>query len=413
MPTPSTEILATGLTIATEVVPGAGSVGIAWILPGGVARDPAHRIGLSALHAEMLLRGDHRLDSRAQADAFDALGASRSASVGTFGASIGATCLGARLGDVLPLVMDMGLRPRMSADDLAPVRDLCLQAIDSLADDPQDRVSINLRAAHAPDPINRSTLGTREGIEAVTAEELAPEWAKRAVPTGSILAIAGAVDHAKVVDQVKRLTETWKGAALPIGTGAPGPRGYHHEEDDTDQIHIAVAYDAPAETSPDAWLERMATAVLSGGMAGRLFSEIREKRSLCYSVHAGYGGDTTFGRTVAYAGTTPERAQETLDLLLAELRRIRTPAGAVTEAELDRARVGMVSRLVFAGESTGARASAIAGDIRKIGRARSMDDMLRKIEGVTLEVLNAYLARTTDLGKISVATIGPAALKVG
>jgi len=130
-------------------------------------------------------------------------------------------------------------------------------------------------------------------------------------------------------------------------------------------------------------------------------------------VHASYAGDTRFGRTVAYSGTTPERAQETLDLLLAELRRIRSPQGAVTEEELRRARIGMVSRLVFAGESSGARASAIAGDIRKIGRARSMDDMLRHINAVTLEGLNAYLKRTSDLGQITVATIGPVELKVG
>jgi len=413
MPTPTTEILENGLTIATEVVPGARSVGISWVLPGGVARDPAHRIGLSTVHAEMVLRGDHRLDSRAQADAFDTLGASRSASVGTFGTTVGATCLGTRIGDVLPLVVDMVRRPRMAESDLGPVRDLCLQSIESLADDPQERVSVNLRAAHAPDPINRSNLGTCEGIGAITAQELGPEWAKRAVPKGSILAIAGDVDHGRIVEMVRTLTRDWTGAALPIGSGAPGPRGYHHETDETDQIHIAVAYDAPAETSPDSWMERMATAVLSGGMSGRLFSEIREKRSLCYSVHASYAGDTSFGRTVAYSGTTPERAQETLDLLLSELRRIRTPAGAVTEEELHRARVGMVSRLVFSGESTGARASAMAGDIRKLGRARSMEDMVRAIEGVTLEKLNAYLKRTSDLGKITVATIGPAALKVG
>lgn len=413
MTTPQTDILPNGLTVATEVVPGARSVGIAWHLPGGVARDPHHRIGLSAIHAELLLRGDHHHDSRAQADAFDTLGASRSSSVGTFGTSVGATCLGARLADVLPLVVDMVRRPRMSPDDLEPARDLCLQAIDSLDDDPQERVSVNLRAAHAPEPINRTTLGTREGLSAVTAAELAPAWAERAVPTGAILAIAGDVEHARILDMVAALTTGWTGAPVPIPSGTPGPRGYHHEDDDTDQIHIAVAYDAPAETSADAWMERMATAVLSGGMSGRLFSEIREKRSLCYSVHAGYAGDTTFGRTVAYAGTTPERAQETLDLLLAELRRIRTDAGAVTEDELHRARVGMLSRLVFAGESTGARASAIAGDIRKIGRARSMDDMVRCIESVTLEHLNAYLRRTADLGKITVATIGPSALKMG
>ncbi|MEL6797289.1 MAG: insulinase family protein, partial [Planctomycetota bacterium] len=146
--------------------------------------------------------------------------------------------------------------------------------------------------------------------------------------------------------------------------------------------------------------------VLSGGMSGRLFTEVREKRGLCYAVSAGYRGDDRFGAFSAYVGTTPERAQESLDVLTAELRRIRTPEGAVTADEFERARTGMRANIVFHGESTAARASALVADYQKLGRARTLDEMTAAIDAVTLDSLNEHLAET-PLGGATLQTLGP------
>ena len=154
----------------------------------------------------------------------------------------------------------------------------------------------------------------------------------------------------------------------------------------------------------------MTHAVFSGGMSGRLFTEVREKRSLCYAVSASYAADRDFGRSIAYSGTTPERAQETLDVLRGELDRIATKAGAVTADELRRAKIGLKSRTVMAGESTAARAGALARDMWKLGRPRSLDDLTAAIEAIELDPLNAYLARRR-LSDRTIVTIGPGALK--
>src|ERR1043165_6716293 len=121
-------------------------------------------------------------------------------------------------------------------------------------------------------------------------------------------------------------------------------------------------------------------------MSGRLFTEVREKRGLCYSVSASYRGDRDYGVVMGYVGTTPERAQESLNVLFAELERIQTPAGKVEKDEFDRAKIGMKSRLVFSGESTGARAGALAGDWHRLGRARTLEEMAAEIDKVTLEI---------------------------
>ncbi len=153
-------------------------------------------------------------------------------------------------------------------------------------------------------------------------------------------------------------------------------------------------------------LERLAISVLSGGMSSRLFTEIREKRALCYSVGARYATDRDFGIVTASVGTQPERAQESLDVLVAEMQRLSTPKGRVTPEEFCRAVVGMKSGLVFSGESTGARASALASDVFRLGTPRSLEQLAAEVDAITLDQLNAYLA-TRSLGEVTIQTVGP------
>lgn len=406
----TTTILDCGLPLIVETMSGVKSAGLTWLLPAGSARDPADKVGLSALLSEMVLRGAGGLDSRGHADACDKLGMSRSASNETQFVSVSAVALGSRLIEALPLITSIVRTPHLSASDLDASRDLCIQAIESLKDDPQERVMHTLRAKHNPEPINRSSLGTVDGLEKISADELAAAWHARAVPRGSILAVAGDVQPGPLAKALDGLLKGWSGAADPVAfTGSPA-RGYHHEHDATNQVQIAVCHDAPPETDESCWLERVATAVLSGGMSGRLFTEVREKRALCYSVYASYAADAKFGRTVAYSGTTPERAQETLRVLVGELRRILTPGGRIEAGEFQRAIVGLKSRLVMSGESSGARAGALARDYHKLGRPRSLEELAGKYDGVTLGQVNEHLSKRT-LGTMTIATIGPQPLE--
>ncbi len=395
-----------GMPLITEQMSGVKSAAICWLLPAGSAYDPPHQEGLSTMWAELLMRGAGPRDSRQHADAADRLGASRATELGAYTMRIGSTTLGERLLDTLPLITDMALRPRMDDDSIAPCRDLALQALESLRDDPQERAMILTRARHYAPPFNRSGLGSVDGLNALTRNDLASGWQAAAKPRSAIFAAAGAIDPTAIERALNDLLADWEGDSTePAPTAAPS-RGYAHEHDESNQVQIVLAHDAPPEPADTAVLERLAIAVLSGGMSGRLFSEVREKRGLCYSVSAGYRADRDFGVVTAYVGTTPERAQESLDVLVSELQRLGTPSGRVTPDEFHRAKVGLKSSLVFSGESTGSRAVALASDQRKLGRPRSLEELARAIDAVTLDQLNAYVA-TRALGRVTIQTLGP------
>lgn len=404
--------LACGTPLLIERIDGVRSVGLSWLIPAGYGFDPEARVGIAVLASELLLRGCGARDSRAFADDMDLLGVVRNADATPRWMRLSLACLGDRLLDALPILVDMVRRPRFDESAVEPARALALQALAGLKDNPQERASILLAQRHNLVPLNRSPLGEEPGLRAATRDEIAAHWSRRALPGGSIIAAAGAVDPDALAARLDSLLAGWSGAASDLALEPSLTRGaYHHEPDESNQVQILLAHESIPEPHPDSVLERLAIAVLSGGSASRLFSEVREKRGLCYSVSATYAADRDFGRVVAYVGTTPERAQQSLDVLTAELRRINTPEGAVTDEELQRAKIGVRAGLVFSGESTQARAAALASDQHRLGRPRSLHEVASAVEAVTLDRLNAYLARRA-IGPITHVTLGPAELKI-
>lgn len=394
-----------GLTLVTETIPNVASAAVSWLLPLGSSSDPTDCDGQAALLSELIFRGAGGLNSREHSDSLDRLGVQRDSNVGVHHLRLGATLLGAKLEAAMPLLVSMVTRPALPAEALDAVKSLSIQSLEALDDEPQHLVMLKLGEMHVPPPFNRHGHGERSVLENATIEELRAAWSRRCVPSGTILAAAGAVDPDLVAGQLNELLTGWQGEYRePEETSEPA-RGRHHIAHETSQTHIAVGYNAPPEPHEHSMLERMATSVLSGGTSGRLFTEVRQKRSLCYSVGASYRGGRDRGLVALYAGTTPERAGETLDVCLAEIERMKRGAN---QEEFNRAVTGLKSHLVMSGESTAARASAIGHDYHCLGRARSLDEIAAQVDRITLDQLNAYLAER-DFGEFTVVTIGPGA----
>ncbi|MEM1212194.1 MAG: pitrilysin family protein [Planctomycetota bacterium] len=397
-----------GVVLVAEPIAGAASVALTLMTPAGLAAQPEEQLGVAPVLAEMVTRGAGGKGAREHSEALDELGVQRGTSTGGQFLSVSASMLGEKLGAALPLLVDMLRRPNLEESALGPSVELALQALEGLKDDPQGRSMVRLREAHYPAPLNRSSYGLAADLEGLTLDGVRAYAAKRCVAGGSVLGVAGKFEWDALKAMVDEVLGDWQGSAEPKAAGALPERAYHHEPAETNQVHIGLAYDAPPATAEDAVLQRFAASVLSGGMAGRLFTEVREKRGLCYSVGVRYAEQRELGAVLGYAGTTTQRAQETLDVFVGELARL---SEGVTEAEFDRARVGLKSGLVMQGESTGARAAAIAGDVYTFGAPRTLASRAAELDGVSLEAVNGYVA-SHRLGALTVMTVGPEELTV-
>ena len=406
------ERLANGLVVAVEPLPGMATASLCWLVPCGTAGDPEGPAGEgeSTLLSELILRGAGERPSRGWNDALDALGCERRTTANPFHTLMTATALGSRLPEALPLLMDAVLRPRLDPEHLEPVQRLATQALEGLTDEPQHLVMLRLSQRFLPAPYNRTGYGHADGIRSLTMAGLRAAWKRRAVPAGSILAFAGAVDPSTILPLVRSLTQVWSGQVDEPAVTRPPVRGSDHLTLPSSQTHLAIALPAPVDSSPDALSLRLAAMVLGGESSSRLFTEVREKRGLCYSV----GGSVSLGRDRGmlqiYAGSTPQRAGQTLACIRGELDRF---AKGITHEEFDRARTGLKSRLVMQGESAAARASTVAGDLFRLGRARSLADTAREVDALQVERVNEAIGRHWGPGwmeHFTLATIGPAPL---
>jgi predicted Zn-dependent peptidase len=161
-------------------------------------------------------------------------------------------------------------------------------------------------------------------------------------------------------------------------------------------------------THPDYYAAIGAVNVLSGGMSARLFTEVREKRGLCYAVSASYSGFKDRASVICYAGTTNERAQETLDVTLGELKRLRD---GIEAEEVERVQAGLKSSQIMAEESTSSRAGTLASDWYYLGRVRSFDEIKSAIESLTPAGITEHVRRHPPKD-FTIVTLGPKALNV-
>lgn len=397
-----------GLVLVAEAIPGAQSLAMSLLAPAGVVAEPADGLGAAAMLSEMLWRGAGELDAKAHSDALDQLGVQRGTSVETNHLRLGATMIGSKLPEALPLLIDTIRRPVLSEEAIEPTRDLAMQSLAALEDEPQQKVFMDLRRRHFPEPFGRSPLGLREHLERISLADIKGYWQQAITAGGSILGFAGCFDWEQLKDSVCQMLGDWRGDRPDTEPHGSALCGYTHEKADTVQVHIGLAYDAVPETHPHSILQRAAAAVLSGGMSGRLFTEVRERHGLCYAVSASYGSNKQLGAMLSYAGTTAPRAQQTFDILTAELRRL---SKGVEADEFERAMIGMKSSLVMQGESTTARANAIAVDQYIYGRPRTLDERIDQVDAVTLDQLNSFV-QDCPPGRMTVVTIGPEPLNV-
>lgn len=400
--------LGNGMTLVAESIPAVRSAAMTLLVPAGAALDPAGESGAASVLSDWILRGAGSRDSRELTGYLDGLGIQRSTQAETVFMRFSAALIGKNLAAVLPAYADIVQRPMLPDDGFEPALDLALQQIDAIEDEPSHKLSLLLRERHYPYPWGRPTVGRREELETLTAEAVRAGFGRQFTPKGAILAIAGAFDWKELVAAVEAQFGGWKAGAPVVPAEEPAARGNTHITQETNQSQIGLAWDAIADAHADSILLQTALNVLSGGMGARLFTEIREKQGLCYSVNAGYASLRKQGAVFGYAGTSPDRAQRTLDSFLVELKRL---AAGITQEELDRAIIGMKSRVIMQGESSGARAGAIAYDFYHRGRTRTLDEVRELIEGVTLARVNDFLA-ANPVGELTVVTIGPDKLEV-
>jgi predicted Zn-dependent peptidase len=397
-----------GLTLLAERMEHVRSAALNFLVPCGCAHDPSDQLGIGSVLSELITRGAGTRNSRELTLALDNLGLDRDESVGAMHIRFWGATLARNLPAALEIYADILRRPHLPEEEVDAVQALALQDLQSLEDEPRQKALIELRQRHYPPPLGQDRHGTVSGIENLTTARIRDHYRRLFNPRGTILSVAGNVEWEPLRDQVGQLLGDWKGTEVPaLSLGTRGNNRAHLAKDTT-QTQIALAYASVPIGDADYYAAMGAVNVLSGGMSARLFTEVREKRGLCYAVWASYQTLKDRASVLCYAGTTNERAQETLQVLLGELRRLQE---GIEAEEVERVQAGLKSSLIMQEESTSARAGTLASDWYYLGRVRSFDEIQAAINALTPDQIVRHLRRCPPRD-FTIVTLGPKPLQV-
>lgn len=400
--------LKNGIVVLGERMDGIRSVSFNILTDGGAARQPTGCCGAGSILCDWLYRGAGARDSRQLMAALDSLGVHHHASVSTYHLTLSGAMESAALPAALPLYADMLCRPHLADDSFELARQLALQELASLDDEPRSKVMTLLYERFYPDPLGRPTEGKKDDLEKMSADACRQVAAQLLNPAEMIVSAAGCYDFDALCRQIEDLF-----GHLPPKTPCPlvcqaSQRRYDHIDYPGAQVHIGLMTPMPPITAGGYYETMAAVNILSGSMSSRLFTEVREKRGLCYAVGAKYHTLKTAAGVSCYAGTTPEKAQQTLDVVWQQFQRLKD---GIEEDELYRAKVGLKSSLIMQSESSGARAVGIAGDYFLFGRVRTLDEIRDGIERLTVQSVLDYLRRH-PFQTFTAVSIGPQAINV-
>jgi len=405
-------MLNNGMVLLAQPMDNVATVAFDFMLPAGAALLPSGACGAANVAEDWIFRGAGNRDSRQLGDALDSLGLHRNSSVGTSHLTIGSTLEAGNLAKALELYGDIILRPRLEAGQFVPARQLATDTLRSLDDNPRQKVMLKLRQKFFGEPLGRSTLGNIDELEKLSAERTRQLVKHYFNLSTMIFSVAGKYDFNALCRQIDDLF-------APPQT-SPSPRDtqnavrdtqtdrYTHIHNEGAQVHIGLMTETVRPSNEDYYNARVAVSVLSGGMSARLFTEVREKRGLCYAVGAQYYGLKEMAAIGCYAGTTPQKAQQTIECLIAEFNRL---ADGISEEEIQRAKVGLKSALILQSESSSSRAGAIGGDYYILGRVRSLEEIKERIEATSVDSVLGFLRRKR-FGDFTVVTIGPKEVKI-
>lgn len=398
--------LPNGFRIVTEHMPGlkSASIGV-WVTAGGRHERPEQN-GIAHFLEHMAFKGTKTRSSLQIAESIEDVGGYINAYTSREMTAYYARVLQDDVPLALDVISDIVLNPVFDPKEIEVERHVILQEIGQALDTPDDVIFDWLQEASYPDQaFGRTILGPSERVSSFTRGDLTRFVGEHYGPDQMILSAAGGVDHDRIVAEATAIF----GGLKPVGASPIQPAafrgGERREVKDLEQVHFALAFEAPGYRAPDVYTAQVYATALGGGMSSRLFQKIREERGLCYSIFAQSAAYEDTGQITLYAGTSEEEIGELTRLTLDELKR---SSEDMTEAEVARARAQLKAGLLMGLESPSSRAERSARLLAIWGRVPDLDEAVAKIDAVSLGDVRSYAGGLTQ-AKSALALYGPVA----
>ena len=401
-------ILNNGLRIVTERMPALKSVTVGIWVNVGSRDEGSGEEGLSHFLEHMFFKGTRSRTATQISREIDALGGEMNAFTGRETTTFYVKVLDQQLAPALTLLSDLFHHSRFDARDVEKEKQVVLEEIRMVQDDPEDFVQeLHAQQTLSRHPLGRPILGKVAVIQRLRRTDLLRYVRAHYHPLQTVVTVAGNFDLKKLLPALESSFGSWRQDCWPRLDRWP-PKvsgGLQIRKKRLEQAHLCLGLRGIPLAHKDRYAAHALNAVLGGSVSSRLFQEIREKRGLAYSIYSYLSSFSDGGAMTVYAATSPKEAARVIELACKEIRRLRR--SGIDRRELERVKNQMKGSLMLSLESTHSRMSKLAKDELYEGRHVSLDEMMAEIDRVSVSQVFRLSRELFETDGLSVTALGP------
>lgn len=411
-PVPEVSKLDSGITIVTEQMPSVRSVAFGFWFETGAANETPEISGISHFIEHLIFKGTRKIRAKEISEKFDSLGAELNAFTGKEYTCYYSRLISDHLEEGFQLLSHMLKEPAFRKRDIDSERKVVLEEIAMYEDSPDDQIhDIFTSTIFSGNTLGNVVLGNAKAIREMSREDIVNYYTNFYHSGNLMIAAAGRVNHLEILELAHKYLNGCK--RTPSQSTPHQKKRVKREKlkivkKDTQQAHFCIGFPIFGSGHPDRFAMAVLDDILGGSMSSRLFTEIREKRGLAYSVFSYHTFFKSKGYIAAYIGTNPSRATDAAKLALDEFRKLAEEE--VSEEELKKSKEHLKGHLALSSENTNARMMRLGRTILGKEEVLTIDEIISRIDSITPDDIKR-LAKTYFLTEPTLAVIGPVSEK--
>ncbi|SDG71533.1 Predicted Zn-dependent peptidase [Desulfosporosinus hippei DSM 8344] len=400
-------LLPNGVRIITEEIDHVRSAAIGmWV--GAGSRDEREGFeGISHFIEHMFFKGTEHRTARALAESLEAVGGQLNAFTTKEYTCYYAKILDEDLDLAIDVLSDMFFSSLFDEKEIEKEKNVVIEEIKMYEDSPDELIhDVFSEQVWNDHPLGKPILGTEESIRALSREKIMQFLTEHYAPDNLVISVAGKIKHEDVVGKLSPQFGNFNRGGRRVLEETPIGRtiGFYQKKE-TEQMHIIMGVPGLGQDDEDIYAMHIFNNILGGGLSSRLFQEIREQRGLAYSVYSYHSTYVDTGLFAVYAGTSPKNTQEVIACILEELMEMKEKG--ISAEELARTKAQIKGGLYLGLEAVSSRMSRLGKTELTYNRVLSPEEVVEKLEKVTLEDVLRVIGRLWKKENISIMTMGP------
>jgi len=376
-----------------------------WVKVGSRNESPGDN-GISHFLEHMFFKGTTTRDAKALAMEIDSMGGELNAFTSSETTTFYVKVIDEYMHKGIDLLTDMFLNSTFPEPEILKEKQIIAEEIRMIEDTPSDYIhELFTRSIWGNSGLGLPVVGTLESIKGFTRDRILRHIKDYYRPDNIIIACSGRVDEDLVIETLNRTIGRIEPRMTPNTLLSPRFKGgVSIFSKRLSEIHLCLGLEGVPYSSEYRYAMHLLNTILGAGYSSRLFQKIREERGLAYSIYSYHQSFFDTGLWAIYAGTNEENLREVVDIVVSELKSLQV---TITEAELQRAKGQLKGNLILALESTSSKMTNIARQEIYLGRYLSPQEIIKAVEGVTLDEVLELSRRLVDNKPVALTLYGP------